>query len=110
MIYMVKMGDLPYLKIGYTENMMSRIKHLQNASPLLVECIAERNGSYMLEKAVQNACKRFAFRNEWFSDCEEVRNMFFSVKDPAPFGLNMKATTDRLRKEKQQAANLFGVA
>lgn len=67
--------------------------------PFRVECLAERNGSWLLEKRIHLKCAPHAIKNEWYDDCENVRRAFFSEFDPEPA---LKKRKDRYALENER--------
>lgn len=73
MIYLMESGK--YYKIGYTKDISKRIKVYQTYNP---ECILVqvKEGTYEDEAILQNLCKAYLFKNEWFHKDSEVLKLF----------------------------------
>lgn len=89
MIYLCKIVDMPILKIGFSLKPKLRYEILENSMPFRIEVLAERNGSKPLEFAIHKSCKDFLIKNEWYIDCDFVKNKFFSEYDPEPKAKSM---------------------
>ena len=72
-LYVIRLGNLPYYKIGYTQHLETRLTFLENGLPLQIELIV----SYQSEQAkdIENAlhCKFAKKRThgEWFKLSKE---------------------------------------
>lgn len=63
-LYFVRCGD--FVKIGLTENLYARIKHLRNMNPLEPFVVAVFPGSRHTEKMYHDRFKNEHERREWF--------------------------------------------
>ena len=81
MLYLVKIND-EYLKIGFTKNLINRLKGLETTS-LSVELIASREGTRKEEKILHLACAPENIRSELFKYDPRVIEVFKNyVFDP----------------------------
>lgn len=74
MLYLVRI-DNSHLKIGYTKNLINRMKGLQTGS-LNIELIASRDGERREERELHMLCESYKFRNELFKDDPYVISIF----------------------------------
>lgn len=82
MIYLIQAGDLPFLKIGYSENIQGRIANMQTHCPVEIRCLVERNGSMLLEREIHRRLREYRARLEWFHHHPFVIKCFFDTYDP----------------------------
>lgn len=75
MLYLIKSAE--YLKIGYTDNLDSRLKQYDTHNPNY-ELLGTQNLSKWHESKLHEMCKEHHAKLEWFYDTQEVRDTFFN--------------------------------
>ena len=81
-VYVIRLGDTNYFKVGMTTDINGRIATLQTATPFdlhLIAAAAHKN-AYTIEHDIHELLKPYRVRNEWF-DCDqsEVMRVFETV-------------------------------
>jgi len=71
-VYLIRLGETDYFKVGMTTNMIGRLAALQNATPfeLHVIAMADHTNAFAVEHDIHDSLKAFHVRNEWFQ-CEQ---------------------------------------
>jgi hypothetical protein len=72
-VYFIKAGDS--IKIGVSVDIPRRMSELRVGCAHKLELIATIDGSYAEESRLHAALDQHRLRGEWFSDCEEVRDV-----------------------------------
>lgn len=76
------MGKLPYYKIGFTRDLITRLTQLEDGLPLLLHLIASAkfNSAKDIEKALQRKFVKKRTRGEWFKltrkDVDFIEHLF----------------------------------
>jgi len=70
-VYLVQMGDTQYYKIGYTSNIVKRLRTIQSGNPMKLSCINSIEcdsilEARQLEKKIHNELYPFKEVGEWF--------------------------------------------
>ena len=73
MIYLIKSNE--YLKIGYTNNIGSRVKSYNTHNPDY-EIVSVKSGSKVDEMRLHKLCRNYHYDKEWFYDVPYVREVF----------------------------------
>lgn len=82
-VYIIRMGDTEFYKIGYSNNPDSRLITLQNANPYTLEFVLKKRTVYAkkLETLLHQTYKDKQVKNEWFKftekEIEEIQNLDF---------------------------------
>jgi len=80
MIYVVQLGHLPYVKVGYAFDPNKRVADLSVSSPLPVRLLATREGDRDDERRAHIRLRRWRLRGEWFGTCpplvDHLREIF----------------------------------
>lgn len=81
-VYLLRLGDTNYFKVGMTTDVNGRIATLQTATPFdlhLVMAAAHKN-AFVVEHDMHEMLKLYRVRNEWFQcDQAEVVRVFEAV-------------------------------
>lgn len=77
MIYLIE--DRDYLKIGYAADVKARMKQYKTHS-LYPTLIAQKPGGSEDEKRLHKLCSQWNVENEWFQNCQEVKDIFNSYE------------------------------
>lgn len=82
-VYVLRLGDTDYFKVGVTQDMVKRLASLQTGSPfeLSVVRLYETDAAYKLEQDVHSLLKAYRVRNEWFFCDLSVITHVFSVAE-----------------------------
>ena len=78
-VYLIRLGDTNYFKIGMTTDINGRIAVLQTATPFDLHLIAaaDHPNAFAVEKDMHAALKEYNIRNEWFQcDQQEIVSVF----------------------------------
>ena len=103
-VYLIRLGETDYFKVGMTTNIASRLGTLQNATPfeLHIVAIADHVNAFAVEHDIHDSLKEFHVRNEWFQ-CEqpEITRIFRIVSAMATIdqALDDPALDKELREE-----------
>lgn len=73
MVYLIQSGK--YLKIGYAENLMSRLKAYDTHNPDY-QLLGVIDGDKTVEKEIHNKFSYLRVKGEWFQDSKEIRREF----------------------------------
>lgn len=73
MIYLIDNGQ--YLKIGFTNNIESRLKTYKTHNPNC-ELLMQKDGDKKDETALHKLCKPYKYDREWFYNQQEVIDIF----------------------------------
>lgn len=76
MIYFI--GHTDYIKIGYTNDISSRLKALQVGSPIELKMIGLIDGDMEYELFIHNKFNHLKIRGEWFKYTKEIENFILS--------------------------------
>lgn len=66
MLYFIRMGSMPFVKIGVASNIGKRLKALQCASPLPLTIVGSVRGSFSEEAICHKILAKSRLLNEWF--------------------------------------------
>lgn len=72
-VYLIRLGDTDYFKVGMTTDINGRMASLQTATPFdlhLIAASAHKN-ALAVERDMHDGLKDFHIRNEWFQ-CEQT--------------------------------------
>ena len=72
MVYFIGSDDHPYVKIGYSDNLVRRLTKMQADSPFKLKVLRQVEGDRTLEKLIQNRFAPFHVRGEWYQRTEVV--------------------------------------
>ena len=75
-VYFVVNGE--YVKIGTTENLGNRIRHLSNSSPTRIRVVLKLDGDRTLEKLLHARFSRYRHNLEWFRLSDEIKSFIAS--------------------------------
>ena len=97
MLYLIE--DRDYLKIGYSKQFEERWKHYETHN-CYAKIIASKEGSRVDEKKLHQLCDQWKYKNEWFHNVPEVKQIF---NDYSSYNINdynwiKKHVTDRYIK------------
>lgn len=81
MIYFIQSGDNGHVKIGYTTNFESRLKHLQTGCPETLKILATIKGGEDIERQLHNRFRQYQYRNEWFEPHPELLDFINKIRD-----------------------------
>ena len=72
-VYLLRLGDTDYFKVGMTTNIDGRLAALQTATPfdLRLIAVADQQDAYAVEHDIHSALAVYRVRNEWFQ-CEQA--------------------------------------
>jgi hypothetical protein len=72
-VYLIRLGDTDYFKVGMTTDINGRVAALQTATPFELHLIsaAEHRNAMSVERDMHEMLKAYHVRNEWFQ-CEQV--------------------------------------
>lgn len=70
---------MSYLKIGYTDNLKSRLKQYETHNPDF-ELLGTLDLPKWHEDNLHKLCEAHLYKLEWFYDCQDVRDIFFNYK------------------------------
>lgn len=79
-IYLIRLGNLSYYKVGFTRNLDTRFTMLENGLPLCIELVAfcESPIAADIEHAIHTKFSKQRTRGEWFKlslkDVEFIKN------------------------------------
>ena len=71
MIYFVKCNE--YLKIGFTDNFSSRLKHARTFNPYNLEVVKVIEGTVKEERLLHEQFKKYHHQLEWFLFSDEIK-------------------------------------
>jgi hypothetical protein len=74
-IYAIRMGDLPFVKIGFAEDIGKRLATLKTSSPLEYKLLAQMRGTLLVERGLHFALESSRERGEWFRFDERVASV-----------------------------------
>lgn len=74
MVYFAQDLENYKVKIGFTTDYQTRLKALQTGSPNVLEMVLVLKGGTAYEKVLHKKFKKYNFRGEWFTYCEEIRD------------------------------------
>lgn len=77
MIYFIRHSE--YVKIGYTNDILKRLSHLQVSSPVKLEVLALVEGDISKEREYQEEFKHLSCSGEWFNYNEELQKFTNSL-------------------------------
>ena len=66
-IYVVQLGHLPFVKIGFSRHVASRICGMQQALPLPLRVLAVAAGDQKEEQRLHRKLKKWRSRGEWYA-------------------------------------------
>lgn len=67
------------IKIGYTQDVASRLKSLATGAPAEMSILATVDGTVNFERAIHKDLAAYRVKGEWFRDCSEVRSLMADV-------------------------------
>jgi hypothetical protein len=74
-VYVIEAQGVPLLKIGHSLNARARLRELATHSPVPLRLSATMWGSAIVERALHFAFRDGRSHGEWFSDCEDLREL-----------------------------------
>lgn len=74
MIYFIQSENGGPIKIGYSKNFDDRLKTLQEGNPYKLIVLGLMEGTIPAEQRLHRKFEEHRFRNEWFNDCQEIRD------------------------------------
>jgi len=77
-VYFVACADR--IKIGYSTDIMKRMRSFATASALKFDFICDVPGTKAFEKAIHQKMNAHRIHGEWFADCPELRDLIAAVK------------------------------
>lgn len=71
-VYLIRMGDTNYFKVGISRDVNDRLAGLQTATPFALTLVdyAEQDNPLGVERDIHKALRQCQVRNEWFQ-CDE---------------------------------------
>lgn len=81
-VYLIRLGDTDYFKVGMTSDINGRLASLQTATPFALHLItvAQHDNAYTVERDMHEALKSCHVRNEWFQcDQEYIVRVFAAM-------------------------------
>jgi hypothetical protein len=72
-VYLLRLGDTDYFKVGMTTDINGRLSSLQTATPfdLHLITVVEHENAFTVEKDIHASLVKYHVRNEWFQ-CEQT--------------------------------------
>jgi hypothetical protein len=78
-VYFIKSGDDGLIKIGWTNDVDSRLATLQTGSPEVLSLLALVIGAQADERRLHQKFAHLRVRGEWFQDCAEIREYIRAI-------------------------------
>ena len=72
MIYFIQNTETKHIKIGYSDNIRSRLSDLQTSSPHELSILTICEGGIEVEKELHDKFNNYYVRGEWFNPSEEL--------------------------------------
>lgn len=98
-VYIIRMGDTNYFKVGISRDVNERLASLQTATPFALTLVdyAEQENSLEVERDIHRALREYQVRNEWFQ-CDEthIRQVFRDFNMMASIDSALESTTNDL--------------
>jgi len=77
MIYFIYDRENNAVKIGYSENSLRRLHHLQTGNAHSLVLVAEVDGDKQKEKGLHLRFAKHKIKGEWFQNCKEIREYIY---------------------------------
>lgn len=72
MIYYIGSEEHPYIKIGYTKDLVRRLTKMQSDSPFTLVVYKTIEGDSLLEEKIHKRFHHLHKRGEWYKKTEEI--------------------------------------
>ncbi len=79
-VYLMKSEKTGLLKIGYSSNPVARAKKLETGNGGKINIVKLIPGGMKLEKLIHGLFSRYNVMNEWYSDVDEIREYFDTIR------------------------------
>ena len=86
-IFVMQMGGLPYIKVVFSTDVISRRRALEQSSPLEILLLAEIPGTMLDERKVHERLRPWCTRGEWYAPDEQFVRVLGQIIG-APIVLN----------------------
>lgn len=93
MIYLVE--DRDYVKIGFTKNVEARMKNYETDN-CYSKLIDSKPGTRKDESTLHELCKKWHYKNEWFYNVPEIRDIWNNYQHSFNELEHMKETTEKI--------------
>lgn len=80
MIYFIQAENGGPIKIGHAKDRLEqRLAELQIGNPYILKVLGTIEGDRKVEYALHKKFRHVCYRNEWFDDCEEIREFIRKI-------------------------------
>lgn len=82
MIYFITEKGSHYVKIGYSEDPVKRLKELQTGNPRKLKILGILPGLFEAEKGYHEAFSKYRVQGEWFKNTGKLKSCIIVLTDP----------------------------